>query len=579
MADKQKFLAKAARSFISRLIAPRCLGADEKPNGQLAVEGRCPDGKPEYQATLDLHVGLVTSSLGGFGGDAGGDKTDGLRLLAAPAGVKSADGVLKFKVGATEADTFANLNEFSDGVAKLVTAAGETGAGFEAQLESMYRFLVQPDPWASVAKGGELVGIDNVVLRQRKAFLRPDSAVLVLMLSDEDDSSVDPATVNGSGSAYMSSDFPRQGKYPDDWPDATKAGKPLEAFGARDSKQGTGRTAARGASACESVATINSAACNTCAFQYLNSCGNIFGSGAAGASACAALRADNNCQNNGGYYGATEDPPNVRFHQMKRRFGVDPQYPIARYVRGLQADTVPRRAGEHDAESKYTGTDPTKSCTNPLFAASLPESASYDANGSPIAPETWCNLPKGNRDPRRVLFAMIGGAPTDLVAPKVDPAGNLRPLNEAEWTPLVGTDPVKYNYGGQDPRMVQSRSPRKDGNGGTLAGDWDTDSLPLTDLQYACTFALPNEFHRDASKGSGDCVPGSKSPVCQGPTQVKAKAFPTIRQFSLAKQLGVQGIAGSLCAVNIDPAKEGTGEYGYEPVLGAVAQRLKPVLQ
>ena len=46
----------------------------------------------------------------------------------------------------------------------------------EAQLESAYRFLVQPDPWLSVkltaTNQAGYVGLDTELLKQRKAFLR-----------------------------------------------------------------------------------------------------------------------------------------------------------------------------------------------------------------------------------------------------------------------------------------------------------------------------------------------------------------------------------------------------------------------
>jgi hypothetical protein len=588
MADKQAFLAKAVPKLVDRLVTPRC------PDGKASsAEGKCSGTDlPEFAPITDIHIAVITSSLGGFGGDAGGDKTDGLRLLKPPAGVKGAPGDylgwfpnVKNNEGKTgPSNAYQNATELGAGVAKLVTQAGESGAGFEAQLESVYRFLIQPDPWASIDKGGALNGVDNEVLKQRKQFLRPDSLVSVIMLSDEDDSSVDPASVNGSGSAYMSSDFPRQGKYPDDWPESSKAGKALEAFGARDSKQGTGRTAARGTSACEDPSKINTPACQTCAFQYLPNCGGVFGKDA---QACATMRADRNCQENGGYFGATEDPPNVRFHQMKRRFGVDPQYPIRRYINGFTGSTVPMRGGEHINSAYVTdlaAVDSTTVCTNPLFAKDLPEEATVDGD-KPVNGDKWCQLQRSERDPGIVFYAIIGGVSPELVyGPKkadgtrglVDSKGDPRALNGEEWKKIVGANPLEYDYAGQDPTMIQSRPIRKDGNAQPLQGDWDTDSLPLTDLQYACTFPLPQSLHRDASKGSGDCVPNSKAPVCNGGTQVRAKAFPTIRELTLAKQLGTQGIAASLCAEEV--GDENSPNFGYNPAVNGIVDRLKNVL-
>ena len=62
---------------------------------------------------------------------------------------------------------------------------------------------------------------------------------------------------------------------------------------------------------------------------------------------------DARCKENDGFYGKNEDDMNVRFHKMKKRFGVDPQYPIKRYVDGLTKSQVPDRKSEHDANGNY----------------------------------------------------------------------------------------------------------------------------------------------------------------------------------------------------------------------------------
>ena len=46
----------------------------------------------------------------------------------------------------------------------MIAAAGERGCGFEAPLEAMYRFLVDPEPWLSIANDGlftTLSGVDT----------------------------------------------------------------------------------------------------------------------------------------------------------------------------------------------------------------------------------------------------------------------------------------------------------------------------------------------------------------------------------------------------------------------------------
>ena len=76
----------------------------------------------------------------------------------------------------------------------MVQWTGEHGCGYEAQLESWYRFLIDPEPPATVAKVGNATvrqGVDMDTARPNaRAFLRPDSLVAIVMLSDENDCSI-----------------------------------------------------------------------------------------------------------------------------------------------------------------------------------------------------------------------------------------------------------------------------------------------------------------------------------------------------------------------------------------------------
>src|SRR5690606_13092993 len=59
--------------------------------------------------------------------------------------------------------------------------------------ESWYRFLIDPSPPAKVViENNQTVasGIDETLLAQRAEFLRPDSLVAIVMLSDENDCSI-----------------------------------------------------------------------------------------------------------------------------------------------------------------------------------------------------------------------------------------------------------------------------------------------------------------------------------------------------------------------------------------------------
>ena len=482
----------------------------------------------------DVHVGVISSSLGGFGGDVCANSapqsslahlgTTGPGSVPVPA---AATGVLAYGGAGGTTD----INAFVSNAEKLVQGVGQAGCGLEAQLESAYRFLVQPDPWAGISvtntNQAQYDGIDTEVLAQRKAFLRPDSLVVVVMLTDEDDSSPDPRSVGGQGWAFSANQFPGSTVFRAD---------------------GKTTTAPRPTSACATDPA--SADCTSCGFAATCDASD---------AACQKIKSDPECQKNGGYYGPTEEQLNVRYHHMKQRYGIDPQFPLSRYVDGFTKQRTANREGEHTTAgttiSPYLG---NANCTNPLFAASLPSAA-----GDEI-----CKLPQGPRGKELVLFAVIGGVPEGLVGPTPD------------WNKILGADPISASSAGQDPHMVQSTRARPGlpaatatrGDNGTDAihgREWETGD---NDLQYACTFTLPVPRTCTVQDASCDCANTTNPPLCGAGTgnQVKAKAYPTIRELRVVKELGDRGIAGSICPSN--PA------LGYDSTMSVLADRIAPRL-
>ena len=504
----------------------------------------------------DIHVGVISSSLGSMGGDVCVDKdtsgnvvrprvddhghlldkgSDGKTVVAG-----AEQGFLAFGPGG-----ITDVAQLEKGATDLILGVGQGGCGHEAQLESVYRFLNQPDPPLSITLDGtkaNYVGVDEELLKQRKAFLRPDSAVAIVMLTDEDDSQIDPRANGGTGWKFSVIDYP---------------GSKVPRAYTPDS-----HTAPRGTVTCDSAAA--SADCISC--EQCNS-----------DPACKAKQ-DPNCSKSGvdgqsgagydGFHAPDDDDLNIRMQRMKQRYGVDPQFPVDRYVRGLTNRKVPNRDTEHDAVTgKYVHAD---TCTNPLFAASLPATAG----------EEICHLPEGNRSRRLVLFQLIGGVPPGLVAAAPD------------WTKILGQDPDTYDLTGIDPHMIQSSTPRAGLSGGGDAQsprgmngtdpvngrEWDTQNR---DLQYACTFALPQERPCVANSQSCDCFddpsepnkPLGNPPLCKTDgtaVQVRAKAYPTIRELRVVKGLEERGVASSICAA--DPTA------GYGPLLDAMASKLTGVL-
>ena len=53
--------------------------------------------------------------------------------------------------------------------------------------------------------------------------------------------------------------------------------------------------------------------------------------------------------------------------------------------------------------------------------------------------------------------------------------------------------------------------------------------------------------------------------------QVRGKAYPTIREFSVARGLGDQGLAASICPRTMDETSE---DYGYRPAMRHLVKRV-----
>ena len=111
------------------------------------------------------------------------------------------------------------------------------------------------------------------------------------------------------------------------------------------------------------------------------------------------------------------------------------------------------------------------------------------------------------------------------------------------------------------------------------------------DREYACIFPLAaprdctnkdNSLACDCSSVPGSLTPSQTSPLCDPNTitnQVAAKAYPTIRELTLAKLLGPQGIVASICPTNtVDNPTQTDPLYGYRPAVGNLVDRMRPAL-
>jgi hypothetical protein len=685
MGDKQEYLEKAVPDLITRLLNPNCLDPTSGQTAGASLGGSCaahPGTNVEFPPVHDMHIGIISSSLGTRGitgdgavcnpvGDTTGQFLDGQpalpthvddrgELLSRTAtgpeqeGTSSdvgAQGFLDwFPTGSTaNADTnpasgisapgpvllpaavpLSGAETLESDFELLVAGVHNYGCGIESQLETWYRFLVQPDPYDSIAVNGldvQWVGVDKTIIAQRHDFLRPDSLVAVIVLSDENDSEIDVRSYGGHGAGFMSTTF----------------------------------APPRGTEACITEGP-DSPNCYSCIDTR-------------------AKKDDPNCLlgpyptqpgNDWGYY------INVRHVHMMAKYGIEPQFPLQRYVLGLTSAKVPDRDHEYPAGA-YTYQGGTQSdpndldCANPLFAATLPD-------GSDLSPATLCNAnaAPAARSSNLVFYAHIGGVPHELLQAtpgETDTAGNVLcprktpsgktmkasdcpqkdSLGTADWTRIlgagaagVGTGP--HDYTGIDPHMVEDYQPTRNGvsyatqapetvpevvpasypRGKGLdpinGGDWQTNSLtgsgipnhalPI-DREYACIFQLASP--RDCSQGytpegvpvdpvnsyACDCqavqLQGTEvPPVCglahpDAPysacsalgscatandytTQYYAKAYPTIRELTLAQLMGPQGVVSSLCPIHTNEAEPGDPLYGYRPAITAIVNRLKSAL-
>lgn len=201
---------------------------------------------------------------------------------------------------------------------------------------------------------------------------------------------------------------------------------------------------------------------------------------------------------------------------------------------------------------------------------------------------------------------MLAGVPWQDLATTASLSGaSLEYLNatelqsEGRW-PIILGDPQSFTPP-SDPFMRESVAPRSGENPITHAlltpsSSLDPRANPIngheqvnvneSDLQYACTFTLPepiscDQAALDAQKGC-DCFSADLSfnrPMCNPPgggvattTQYGGKAYPSLRPLGVAKQLGERAVLGSICAKNtLDEEKP---DFGYRPLFGALGRRI-----
>lgn len=576
MSDKQQILSTALPDLMNRFVNPVCVDAQgNQYTPPLEGSSTCPAGQSqEFQPIEDIHVGIVSSSLGDSGANVacpeqgfpryradGIDMAHLLGSLERSHAASNAQGFLEWHAGAS------NATDFNRDFQQMARDVGESGCGWEAQLESWYRFLVDPVPFQGLARAQcpgstssahncvqRATGSDNrflldeVLLDQRDAFLRPDSLVAIVMLSDENDCSLQ------------------------------LGGQTWTVLNIEDT-----RPMFKGSSACAD--DPNAKCCYSCPLGPPAGCPLD--------PACTEDAARPN------RLAPELDGQNLRCFDQKRRFGIDFLYPTARYVNALTEAELCWSAND----LSLAGCDPRDILPNPLFV--------------------------GGREPAQVFLSGIIGVPWQALAAGGAVAGATSTAPRAArfktyeeltrdgvWAQILGEPGVAWQAGeGAQPevhgspgvppllpQMVESPSLRV----GVLAGnplngrDYDTTQGTATqtgdppradDLQYACLFPLatPRDCAAlDPDADNCDCYPGVLDrPLCEqtpgvsapGTTQYWGKAYPGLRELQVLKDYGERtgnSVVASICALNVTDAS--SPMFGYRPAMAAMVERMKTQL-
>ena len=356
MADKQEVLVLALSDLVQSLTNPLCVdGQGNKAATQPALPfDACPAGSTrEFAPISDIHVGIITSSLGGHGSDAcsvtndvqscpGGPnpsnndaghlihRADACSAMSLPTyqgmGFLAWDPQQKLSppgesnVGSVSVDAQGQVTSVTPGIVPslkdLVIGVGQVGCGYESQLESWYRFLADPEPSLDITVVAGIAtptGTDTLLLQQRARFLRPDSLLAILVLSDEDDCST-----KEFGQFY----YANQQQNP------------------QDNKKKFHLPRARQ----ECATNPNDPCCMSCGQS---------------AGACPP---DPTCTQSPTLSDA-EDDINLRCWDQKRRFGIDFLNPIDRYTTALTSPMIPDRAGNMVPNPIFSDLDPSDGVT------------------------------------------------------------------------------------------------------------------------------------------------------------------------------------------------------------------------
>jgi hypothetical protein len=478
-------------------------------------------------AIESLHVAVVTSSLGGHGAsfcEDSEDVNDHGELLGSRPRARS----LGLSGGFVEWTAAEGRDALSNELGNMVAATGEAGCALESQLEAVYRFLVDPAPPEDIAliRCGEgarcaaPVGVDELILEERARFLRPDSAVAIVVLSDENDCSI-----RDSDQYYYAAD--------------------LSVF------------LPAAAPVCDE--NPNDPCCYSC--------------GLTPPSGCAP---DPACGPKTRFLDANSDAANLRCFDQRRRFGIDFLYPVARYTNAFTEPMIcttrvdldasgecPRRPDGfpgavrnplYDAGSR--GRDP--SMVHWLGIVGVPwQDIAVDPNDTDLrfrSPEELESTDAWSE----ILGVSAGDAGEGTAAPS-------DPHMQESVAPRPGLPGPTAGYL-EDP---------------VSGHDWNSGG---GDLQYACIYELPtpgpcDDYRCDCYRR----LRGDNNPLCQVASgayesvQHFGRAYPGLRELAVTKTLGKRGGLASICPRSLSDSS--AQDYGYRPAIEALSAELSKIVK
>jgi hypothetical protein len=476
----------------------------------------------DFAPFTDIHIGMITSSLGSFGATTceGSEEANdhghliGTRPRAESLGLT--DGFLRWT---PQSDPTA----FATQVQQAVSAIGELGCGFEAPLEAAYHFLVDPAPYEGITVGpcapsnsndcATPSGVDDDLLAQRQAFLRPDSLLAVVVLTDEDDCSMIP-----KGQLY----YPARSNI----------------------------TLPKASSACEN--DPNDPCCYSCGITPPSGCD----------------APDLTC----GPLATSDDPLNLRCFDQKRRFGIDFLYPVGRYIAALTNQEI-LSGTDFVPNPLFSGPEgQVRDPSQVIFAGIVGVpwqdlQATEDVDGNP--------LPAGALRFKSAaemgdVWPLILGNPSANVPPE-------DPLMVGSPSPRSGAGPLT---GSLAPPSAGPGANVANGHEWLPQRNEDLQYACIFELPVSrdCTLLQPDDPRNCDCRTERD-PQGTRNPLCQNPTtgvygndQFYAKAYPGKRHLQVLKGIGDHGVTTSICSRNTTDS--GAPDYGYRPVVRSLLERL-----